>query len=579
MKPIGNRTGNRMAAVVILLLAMGANLAHSAVTATVDRNLVALGDTVRLTITANDDEDIDEGKLRTLQNDFDILRRSTSSNTSIINGEVSHTRQMIVDLAPRREGNLQIPSMRFGQSTTQAITIAVGPASDTPGDGQSVVFEAEVSAQEVYVQGQVILTLRVQQAVNLEGRSISPLELDNAFVKPLEQRSFQRVINGRPWQVDEIRYAIFPEHSGTLEIPAQIFSGRIDRGRRSFFDLGGGGQLVRRTTQPLTIKVLPKPANYPAADWLPAEKLTLQETWSTPPEQLQVGESATRTIRIVGEGLQGAQLPPILFTAPDGLKYYPDQPAISEEEIAGGLEGIREDSAAVVPTRAGTYVIPEIRIPWWNTTTQTLEHAVLPQRQIVATGAGPAAATATAPTSGEVTGDTATPPVPAAVNDLNPNAAPGETSSPLNAAGIWQLVAAISTLGWLITLLYLWRSRGQKPRQKAATSDNPSESQAFKAFINACERSDPGRTRAAVIAWAATFMQPAATSLEQIASELGDETLKQQLEELDTALYRPGNDSWNGSTLAACARRVRKQIASARKSGPEASLQLYPENR
>ena len=40
MKPIGNRTGNRMAAVVILLLAMGANLAHSAVTATVDRNLI-----------------------------------------------------------------------------------------------------------------------------------------------------------------------------------------------------------------------------------------------------------------------------------------------------------------------------------------------------------------------------------------------------------------------------------------------------------------------------------------------------------------------------------------------------------
>ena len=572
MKPIGNRIGNRLVAVAILLLALGASLAHSAVTATVDRNRVALGDTVRLSITADDNENLDEDELRVLRGDFDILQRSTSSNTSIINGEVSHSRQMNVDLAPRREGNLQIPAMRFGQSVTPAITIAVGPASDTPTGGQTVVFEAEVDAREVYVQGQVILTLRVQQAVNLEGRSISPLDLENAFVKPLEQRSFQRVIDGRPWLVDEIRYAIFPEQSGTLEIPAQVFSGRIDRGRRSFFDLGGGGQLVRRTTAPITVEVLPKPSNYPAADWLPAQNLTLQETWSTPPEQLQVGESATRTIRIIGEGLQGAQLPPILFTAPEGLKYYPDQPVISEEEIAGGLEGIREDSAAIVPTRAGSYVIPEIRIPWWNTTTQTLEYAVLPQRQITATGTGPA----TAPASPDSTGAPVAAPAPDTAIATDPVAAPDQLPALPGTAGIWQLVAAASTLGWLLTLLYLWWGRSRTPREKPASGDNRSEQQAFKVFIHACERGDPARARTALVSWAATFMQPAASSLEQIASALGDETFKQQLDALDAALYRPGSAKWNGSTLAACARRVRKHTLGKRKSTGEESLQLYP---
>ena len=53
---------------------------------------------------------------------------------------------------------------------------------------EPVLFEAEVDRDSVYVQGQVILTLRLQQAINLDGRSISELELDNAFVKPLEQQ-------------------------------------------------------------------------------------------------------------------------------------------------------------------------------------------------------------------------------------------------------------------------------------------------------------------------------------------------------------------------------------------------------
>lgn len=578
MKAIGNSWG-AVGAVVVLIVAMGANVALGAVTASVDRNRVTLGDTLRLTISANDGEDIDEGQLEALQTDFDILQRATSSNTSIINGSISRSREMSVDLAPRRVGTLQIPSMQFEQSTTPSITVLVGPASDTPADGQSVIFEADLNQDEIYVQGQVILTLRVQQAVILEARSISPLKLDNAFIKPLEQQSFQRIIDGRQWLVDEIRYAIFPEQSGTLEIPAQIFSGRVDRGRRGFFDLGGGGQLVRRTTQPITIKVLPKPASYPPNDWLPAEQLTLQETWSSPPEQLRVGESATRTIRIVGEGLQGAQLPPILFTPPDGLKYYPDQPGISEQEISTGLEGIREDSAAVVPTRAGNYTIPEIRIPWWNTTIGELQYAVVPARQITATGTAPAKAS-NPPEADDETSSAAVLPAPSSAIDLGPTATPGTVAVPLVELRSWQVVAAVSALGWMLTLIYLWRKHSQKPPAPEAAADTLSEKKAFKDLLTACNQGSPGGARGAVITWAASFSPGTPTvSLEQVARELGDEEFKQQVGELDAALYRSGGASWNGSALAACAGRVRAERAHGRRSRGETTLQLYPSTR
>jgi hypothetical protein len=87
MKPIGSR----WAILALLLAAVSANIAQSAVTATVDRNRISLGDTLRLQITASDDEEITDRELQPLLQDFEILQRSSSSNTSIINGRVSHS--------------------------------------------------------------------------------------------------------------------------------------------------------------------------------------------------------------------------------------------------------------------------------------------------------------------------------------------------------------------------------------------------------------------------------------------------------------------------------------------------------
>jgi len=558
MKTIG-----RLPAILLTLsMAMGANLALAAVKATLDRDHIAMGDTVRLTITATDNEDLDDTDFNTLSKDFDILQRSSSSNTSIVNGHLSQSRQIFLDLAPRREGNLQIPPLRVGQASTPGIAVVVGPAPDLHTAGETVLFDAEVDRKNVYVQGQVILTLRVQQSINLENRSIEELKLDNAFVKPLEQHSFQRNVGGRQWLVHEVRYAIFPEKSGTLEIPAQVFSGQVPQPRRSLFDFGGGGKLLRRTTRPLTINVLPRPSGLNADTWLPVRKLTVDETWSEPPEHLRVGESATRTITIKGEGAQGAQLPPIQFTPIDGLKYYPDQPQISEEEIPDGLLGIRKDSAALVPTRAGNYVIPEIRIPWWDVETDQLRYAVIPERKITVLPAEPAQGqSAPAPNTGVSPG----------IAIVQPTPVPGGDSLP------WQIAAALSTTGWLLTLVVLWwRSRARRARQAAEPDSGESERKAFRQLLSACAGGDPSSVRSALITWAVSLESGASpVSLEQVNDMFRDEALTRELDRLDASLYSQGGDEWNGQAVSDCLRRLRnaRRVREKRESRP---LELYP---
>ena len=94
----------------LIVLSVASMTARAEITATVDRDRVALGDTLRLTISANEDnEDVSSIDLRPLQADFEILQRSTSSSTSIVNGRRSHTRQVLLDITPRREGELKIP--------------------------------------------------------------------------------------------------------------------------------------------------------------------------------------------------------------------------------------------------------------------------------------------------------------------------------------------------------------------------------------------------------------------------------------------------------------------------------------
>lgn len=538
--------------------------AHAAITAEVDRYQIALGDTVKLTLLTTDGDELSDIRLDSLETDFQVLQRASSSNISIVNGSRSHEKKLIVTLAPRREGSLTIPALRSGKNTTRPISLLVAAAPAANTSGQEVIFTAEVDSKSVYVQSQILLTLRIQQAIELDGRSISELELDNAFVKALEQKTFQRRSDGRNWLVHEVRYAIFPEQSGTLQIPEQVFSGRLREGRRSFFNSGGGRQMQRKTDA-LSIEVLPRPQQFNTGDWLAARQVKVEERWSTPPEQLRAGESATRTIQIVGEGVQGAQLPPILLEPIDGLKFYPDQAEITEQEVSSGLLGVRRDSTAVVPTRAGTWSLPEMRIPWWDTQTDQLRYAVLPGRSITVAAADPS---------------TTTPPTELANPAIAATSTLGQGNSNVL---LWQALTAFSVSGWILTAVYFWRRKSRQPTQEPAAQENVSERRSFKNLQEQCTKEDPIAARSAMIAWASALLDAPLASTQQVADHFNDEALTQALQALDSCLYGSslGSDSetkkWRGDTLLKCCTALRDKHKRDRSTKKVAELQLYPQ--
>jgi hypothetical protein len=556
-------TGKSIRALLATLLLLASMGTRANLIASVDRDRISLGDTLVLTITATDNERLENLNLNPLADDFQILQRSSSSSTNIINGRRTSTRQVIIDLVARWEGTIRIPPLTTGPDTSNYLLISVGPAQVALGKEITLSFDAELDKSSVYVQGQAILTLRIQQAVNLDSRSVTDLQLDNAFVKQLEQQSFQRTIDGRPWLIHEIRYAIFPEASGTLEIPAQTFSARESGGRRGILSMGGGRKL-QRTTQALSLRVLPIPEDFKGSTWLPAEELTIEEVWSTPPNLLKVGESATRTIKMTAQGLQAAQLPPIEFPPTEGLKTYPDQAVTQDMESTTTVSGSREDSVALIPTQVGQWTIPEVRIPWWDVNSKTLRHAVLPSRKIIV-ASGP-----------NTVADSFPDPLR---NDIGPPISVSPASPLIAQANKrWQYSTIGFAIAWLLTIAYIFYSRSAAP---AIANDGDkrrqvSESRCFKKLIAACVTQDTNAIRLALIQWTQSLSEnDSVYSLDEVAAYFGSSELNGYIKSLNSTLYGVGSDSWHAENLADLVPRLRRH-RQASSDSTEAVLQLYP---
>ena len=143
--------GRALAALCAVALACAASGSWAAVSASLDRDRAALGDTLRLSIAATDSEDLDELDLLPLETDFKILGRSSSSNTSFINGAFSSSRQLLLDITPRREGTLTIPALRLGSQSTGALQVVVGPPPQGSSGGQDLLFEAELDLSLIHI--------------------------------------------------------------------------------------------------------------------------------------------------------------------------------------------------------------------------------------------------------------------------------------------------------------------------------------------------------------------------------------------------------------------------------------------
>jgi hypothetical protein len=250
----------------ILLLGFVAP-APAEITVSVDRYPVRVNESFQLVFSTDGKLNIDPD-FSVLQQHFTILGNNRGSSTRVVDGVYQRRFNWTLQLMPKQVGEFTVPAIRFDQQRSEPLPIRVGRATLVSVPRDELVLQLLADDDEVYVQGQALLTLRLLSETDNSAYEFRDFETDSldVVIEPLAgERQYQARIGDRRFQVRERQYALFPQESGRLEIgPFMAETARYD-----YFGIGGSQRIRSR---PLTLEVRPVPADNRGAYWLPATR-------------------------------------------------------------------------------------------------------------------------------------------------------------------------------------------------------------------------------------------------------------------------------------------------------------------
>ena len=367
-----------------LLLSLPALAQDRSVRSSLSSTTITRDESVTLTIVARGlDAELDASSLT--QN-FDVVGRSSSRELSSINNSPpTSVVTWALELIPRDIGVFTVPAVMVGDLSTQIHTLTV---NDTPTGAQRDIFiEASVDTQSPWVQSQVLMTLRVFQAIDIvDGGLDVPSGSDLVVERIGEDTRSTAARDGRQYSVTERRFALFPQKSGPIVIEPITLSVSVPAqsdGVRGFFS--PTRKLIRRTDR-ITLNVQSRPDSG-TAWWLPARSVQLESQWVGDVANATVDQPLTRRVRMRASGVADTQLPDISIPAIDGVSLYAEQPERAMNADNQGLLAEQVITWALIPQRAGVLEIPAVNVDWFNTVSGEMETAMLPAETITVSAA------------------------------------------------------------------------------------------------------------------------------------------------------------------------------------------------
>jgi len=378
--------------ILIFTLIAALSVSHAAeglsFTASVDRNRIALSDSLLLTLSVSGTGRAPEPSLPALP-EFDVSSRGSSSRVEIINGKMTAQTDYQYELIPKQAGNLIIGAATLDYKghtyRTDPIRIFVEKTSTTQKTPGNLFLTTDVSIQTPYVGQQILYRLRFFRHIQVVNTSLSELKFDGFRVEDLgKEMNYDTIRKGIRYQVTEVRKILSPVGSGEITIPGVTLRCEVPARRQngldpffgdSFFNLGIGPTRTRvLRTEPIRITVRPLPEKGKPDDFSGAVgRFTMEADLGR--KEVREGESSTLTITIRGEGdLSGVTRPAI--SGIKDFKLYNDQPKIARKAEGERILSEKTFKTALVPLKSGLLKIPPISFSFFNPEEGAYQHVM-----------------------------------------------------------------------------------------------------------------------------------------------------------------------------------------------------------
>jgi len=561
------------------------------VEARLDASVVQQGRPVRLMLEM-DGKPEQAPDLQVLERDFRIVGRHGSSSRTSINGQVRERYRMVLTLVPRRTGVLEIPPLRFADTETAPLHLAVAEAAAQPAPDPApaevpdalpappptrvpsllapvqpaadsdiatdapVLLEVSVEPTQVRVAQQAVLIARVLMPRPLTAPFLHEPQAGGASLLPLGENWDRITRDGIDYGVYERRYALFPRETGRLEIAPLIFEAWAPP------DADQQPKPLRVSSESLTLQALPAVDIPPGASWLPARDVRLTEI---APEifQIRVDQSLERVVDLRADGIAAADLPALTSSAPPQHEAQHSLEGLWDEHTPEGIIGTRRERIRLTAREPGRYRLPAISLNWWDTDKGNWRSTALPARDLIVLAADthePPAPSLFEPPDETVDTWTQAPSavMPQTEQAPSPLASPG-TQRDGTAASSWPWIALALAAAWLLTMAAWWGSRrreeaanrGTKRQaesnppalQRSAAPDDPMV-QAIDHVRYAYESGEAGAAREALLAWAALALPEQTPGNLALLAKRCREPLRSEILLLEQAFFSPQPLQW-----------------------------------
>ncbi|WP_392343892.1 BatD family protein [Pseudoalteromonas prydzensis] len=507
----------------LLLISAMPSWAVTQLQASVDKNPVLAGEFFMLTISADDTIKDDQPDTSVLLKDFVVGRTTVSTRTNIVNGSISKQTNWSVKLMTRSAGDYTIPAFSVAGVSSEPIALKVAQRSQDTEQNNDIFIKASLSSDSLFVQEAGVYTVKLYLAKELLDGNLSTPSMPDAQLSQIgKQTENYELIDGKRYLVITREYLVQPQKSGSYTIQAPAFQGRIRQDYRQL-DVSALGEDVN-------IEIKPIPSDYQGA-WLPSELVNLDEQWQPEDDTVEVGTPITRTLTLTALGITKEQLPDIELPEIKGVRSYPDEKENNHLVRDGRVISQQTASYALLPQTPGTYTLPEVSVPWYNTKINRISYATLPARTITVT-----------PSSNDAVNQLPAAPTSALPITEDPSSL-NQQPILVNNTPTWLIiVSVIGYLLWLITLILWLRSR----TQRTVVSNQPKvvntkTSGSFDELKKASKNNDINRFYQALNRYAIQQTKQSHSAIDKLVLEVDNIQLSQHIAKLQSALYSPSS--------------------------------------
>ena len=342
----------------------------------IDRSDVSLSDTITLTIKVSGTQSAIRPRVAGLEH-FRVQSGGTSSNFSMVNGQVSSSIDQTYFLFPNRVGQFTIgpAAVEINGKTYQSNSVRINvrkQASDSSQQSSQPLFlTVSLSDPQAYVGQTVFYTVKFYYSVSVRDLGIVLPEGEGFQLKQLgKPAEYTSTVKGKKYKVIEIQHALITEKTGSFslqptEMKMNVLEKQRSHNRFSVFDnFFTSARPYSVRSQPLKLTILPLPeTNRPQNFTGLVGDFQIQAQLD--PKQIPSGESTTLSLKISGQG--NVQLmPDINMPDMDDIKVYSDQPVISINETGTGYRGEKSMKWALVPQKEGNYKIGPFSLSFFS---------------------------------------------------------------------------------------------------------------------------------------------------------------------------------------------------------------------